>query len=57
MDQIVHDDAVRSSEQGVILAGGHIQTGLDLGAALAYENITGKNKLARVALDAQTLGI
>lgn len=32
----------------------HVQAGMDMGAALANQNVTGQNKLTIGALDAQT---
>jgi hypothetical protein len=57
MHHIKHHDPVRNCEQGIVFANQNIKTRLDLGAALADENIARKDKLTGVTLYTQTLGV
>ena len=49
------DGAVYQSEQGVILANANIDTGMDVSASLANQDIAGQNELTVSALDTQAL--
>ena len=49
------DSAVNQSEQGVVAADTDIDTGMDVGASLANQNVAGQNELTVSALDAQAL--
>ena len=51
------DGAVHQSEQGVIAADTHIDTGMDVGASLANQDITGQNELTVGTLHAQALSL
>ena len=51
------DGTVNQSEQGVILADTNVDTGMDVGASLANQNVAGQNKLTVSALNAQTLSL
>ena len=51
------DLAVLQSEQGVIAALAHIDAGMDVGAALADQDVAGQNELTVRALDAEPLGL
>jgi hypothetical protein len=55
--EIVHDDAVRGGEQGVVLTGRNVQTGFDLCTALADKDIARQYELTSIALNAKALGI
>ena len=39
------DGAVNLGEQGVVLTDAHIDTGMDVGASLANQNVASQNKL------------
>jgi hypothetical protein len=47
--------AFRLREKGVILAHANVVTGVELGAALTYDDIARNNSLAAIHLDAQAL--
>ena len=49
--------AVLQGEQGVVAALAHVDAGVDVGAALAHQDITRQHKLAVAALHAQALGL
>ena len=49
------DGAVNQSEQSVIAADTDIDTGMDVSASLANQNVAGQNELTVSALDAQAL--
>ena len=49
--------AVHLGEQGVVSADAHVGAGMDLGAALADQNVAGEDELTVTALHAQTLGV
>jgi hypothetical protein len=49
------DGTVNQSEQGVILADTNVDTGMDVGASLANQNVASQNKLTVCTLDAQAL--
>ena len=51
------DGAVNLGEQGVVLTDAHIDTGMDVGASLANQNVAGQNELTVGTLHAQTLGL
>ena len=51
------DGTVNQSEQGVVAADTHIDTGMDVGASLANQNVAGQNELTIGALAAQSLGL
>ena len=51
------DGTVDQSEQGVILADADIDTGMDVGASLADQDVAGQNELTVSTLDAQALGL
>ena len=51
------DGAVYQSEQGVILANANVDTGMDVGASLANQDVTGQNKLTVCTLHAQALSL
>ena len=51
------DGAVNQSEQSVIAADTDIDTGMDMGASLANQNVAGQNELTVSALDAQALSL
>ena len=51
------DGAGREGEQGVVLADAHVVTGVDVGAALADENLAGLHELTAVALGAEALSL
>jgi hypothetical protein len=51
------DLSVYLGKQGVVASHPDIVTWVDLGAALAHDNAAGRNDLASIALDAQTLGV
>ena len=51
------DGTVNQGEQGVILADAHVDTGMDVGASLANQNVAGQNGLTVGTLHAQTLGL
>lgn len=55
--QFEHDLTVGQREQRVVLAHADIDAGMELGAALADENVAGQNGFTAIALDAQTLGM
>jgi hypothetical protein len=50
VNQIVHHNPIGSCEQGIVLAGADVQTGFDLGTALADEDVSGQHELTRVPL-------
>ena len=52
-----HHLAVAGREQRVVFADADVGAGMELGAALAYQNIAGQHRLAGEALDAQPLGV
>ena len=39
------DGAVNLGEQGVVLTDAHVDTGMDVGASLANQNVAGQNEL------------
>ena len=49
--------AVLQCKQGVVAADAHVGAGMDLGAALADQNVAGQDELTVAALHAQTLGL
>ena len=49
------DAAVHLGEQGVIAADAHVDAGMDMGAALADQNVSGQHKLTVSPLHAQPL--
>ena len=49
------DGAVDQSEQGVIAADAHVDTGVDVGASLANQNVASQNELTVGTLHAQEL--
>ena len=51
------DSTVNQSEQGVILADTNVDTGMDVGASLANQNVAGQNELTVCTLDAQALSL
>ena len=51
------DLAGLQSEQGVVAALTHVNTGMDMGAALTNQNVASQNELTVAALHAQTLGL
>ena len=51
------DGTVNQSEQGVILADTNVDTGMDVGASLANQNVAGQNELTVSTLDAQALSL
>ena len=51
------DGTVNQSEQGVILADADIDTGMDVGASLADQDVAGQNELTVSALDTQALSL
>ena len=51
------DSTVNQSEQGVILADTYIDTGMDVGASLANQNVAGQNELTVCTLNAQALSL
>ena len=51
------DGTVNQSEQGVILADTNVDTGMDVGASLANQNVAGQNELTVCTLDAQALSL
>src|SRR5580700_10744958 len=50
-----HDFAADLGKQRMIFAHGDVHAGMDLGAALANQNVAGKDDLAAVALGAEPL--
>lgn len=46
-----------SGEQGVVVATADVVAGVEVGAALADDDLTGADELAAEALDAQTLSV
>ena len=51
------DGAVNQSEQGIILTNANVDTGMDMGASLANQNVASQNELTVSALYTQTLGL
>ena len=51
------DGAVNQSEQGVIAADTDIDTGMDVSASLANQDVAGQNKLTVSTLNAQALSL
>ena len=51
------DLAGLQSEQGVVAALTHVDTGMDMGAALTNQNVAGQNELTVGALNAEALGL
>ena len=51
------DGTVNQSEQGVILADTNVDTGMDVGASLANQDVAGQNELTVSTLHAQALGL
>ena len=51
------DSAVNQSEQSVIAADTDIDTGMDVSASLANQNVAGQNKLTVSTLNAQALSL
>ena len=49
------DSTVNQSEQGVILADTNVDTGMDVGASLANQDVASQNELTVSTLNAQTL--
>ena len=54
---VEHNNPVCNCKQGIVLANQNIQARLDLGAALADEDISRKNKLTGVTLYTLALGV
>ena len=50
------DGAILQREQGMVLATADILAGVELGTALANEDVAGEDELTAVALDAKTFG-
>ena len=51
------DGTVNQSKQGVILADTNVDTGMDVGASLANQDIASQNELTVCTLDAQALSL
>ena len=51
------DGTVNQSEQGVVAADADIDTGMDVSASLANQNVTSQNELTVSTLHAQTLSL
>ena len=51
------DDAVSLGEQGVVSALAHVGAGVDMGTALAHQNVAGQHELPVSALGAKALGL
>ena len=51
------DGTVNQSKQGVILADTNVDTGMDVGASLANQDVAGQNELTISTLHAQALGL
>lgn len=51
------DFAVHKGKEGIVGAAAHIFTRMDVGAALADENVAGQNELAVGTLEAKALGL
>jgi len=51
------DHAVRLGEQGVVAAAAHIHAGVDMGAALADQDVASQNVLSVGALGPETLAL
>ena len=51
------DGTVNQSKQGVVTADAHIDTGMDVGASLANQDVAGQNELTVGTLHAQALGL
>ena len=51
------DGAVNQSKQGVVAADANVDTGMDVSASLANQNVAGQNELTVSALHAQTLSL
>src|SRR5258706_8330359 len=57
MHNIINHLAVNRGKQRIVFSVTHIRAGMDARTALAYQYIPGKNNLACIFLNAQTLGI
>ena len=51
------DGTVNQSKQGVVLADANVDTGMDVGASLANQNVASQNELTVSTLDAQALSL
>ena len=49
------DSAVNQSEQGIITTNANVDTGMDVGASLANQNVASQNELTVSTLNAQAL--
>ena len=51
------DITLNESEESIITSDSNAVTGMDLGASLSYDDVTGDNMLSAELLDTETLGL